>query len=67
MPLTGGWFKSSYSATASDNCVEVRFAADCVGVRDSKHRNAGAHWVSSATWQTFVGAVKRDRIGGTSA
>lgn len=63
MPPMRDWFKSSYSSPASDNCVEVRFAADCVGVRDSKHRNAGAHWVSGATWQTFVGAVKRDWIG----
>lgn len=66
MPLMDGWFKSSYSAAASDNCVEVRFAVEGVGVRDSKHRSAGAHWVSGGTWQTFVGAVKRDRIRGTS-
>ncbi|WP_258718627.1 DUF397 domain-containing protein [Saccharopolyspora gloriosae] len=36
-----GWFQSSRSAAASDNCVEVRITADEVGVRDSKER-AGA-------------------------
>lgn len=32
-----GWFKSSVSTTASDNCVEVRFAGVESRVRDSKN------------------------------
>ncbi len=32
-----GWFKSTFSSTASDNCVEVRFAGDGPRVRDSKN------------------------------
>lgn len=32
-----GWFKSSFSGTANDNCVEVRFAGTGSRVRDSKN------------------------------
>ncbi len=31
-----GWVKSTFSTTASDNCVEVRFVGDVTRVRDSK-------------------------------
>ncbi|MEU3173709.1 DUF397 domain-containing protein [Streptomyces sp. NPDC007000] len=30
------WFKSSYSGTQGDDCVEVAIAAQAVHVRDSK-------------------------------
>ncbi|MQS06220.1 DUF397 domain-containing protein [Streptomyces alkaliphilus] len=30
------WFKSSYSGTEGDNCVEVAFGEGAVLVRDSK-------------------------------
>ncbi|WP_092922486.1 DUF397 domain-containing protein [Actinopolyspora alba] len=36
----GEWLKSSYSAVASDNCVEVRLTGTAVGVRDSKNPTA---------------------------
>lgn len=31
-----GWFKSTFSTSGGDNCVEVRFAGDVARVRDSK-------------------------------
>jgi hypothetical protein len=48
------WFKSSYSAPASDNCVEVRLTDSQVGVRDSKCPDAGAVWLPRGSWSTFV-------------
>lgn len=59
------WFTSSYTNPASNNCVEVRFDAGRVGVRDTKRRAAGTHRVSAGTWRAFIGAVKGDRIGVT--
>ncbi|MBB4908347.1 DUF397 domain-containing protein [Actinophytocola algeriensis] len=32
-----GWFKSTFSSTASDNCVEVRLSDSGARVRDSKN------------------------------
>lgn len=55
--MTGdtGWFKSSHSDAASDNCVEVRFTgSDLVGVRDSKCPDGGALWLPATSWSTFV-------------
>jgi hypothetical protein len=32
-----GWFKSTFSTSGGDNCVEVRFAGSASRVRDSKN------------------------------
>lgn len=32
-----GWFKSTFSTSGGDNCVEVRFDGDGARVRDSKN------------------------------
>lgn len=32
-----GWFKSSFSGAATDNCVEVRLSDSGARVRDSKN------------------------------
>jgi hypothetical protein len=32
-----GWFESTRSAAASDNCVEVRITDTATGMRDSKN------------------------------
>lgn len=54
-----GWFKSSRSAAASDQCVECRMVAGRgVGVRDSKNAGGGALWVGSKAWAAFVAGVK---------
>lgn len=34
-----GWFKSSRSGAATDNCVEVRIMDEVTRVRDSKNPN----------------------------
>jgi hypothetical protein len=41
------WRKASYSSEGG-NCVELRRAADAVGVRDTKYRQGGALALSPA-------------------
>lgn len=48
------WFKSSYSGTSGDNCVEVAVGPGFVGVRDSKNEDGGSLAVSSAEWSAFI-------------
>lgn len=55
-----GWFKSSYSGSGGDNCLEVRIARHGpVGVRDSKNPDAGTLSVSLAAWAEFVASATR--------
>ncbi|MGW0432877.1 DUF397 domain-containing protein [Micromonospora sp. NPDC003197] len=51
------WFKSSRSSDNA-NCVEVRFADDAVGVRDSKDRSGPALAFGAAAWTGFVATLK---------
>lgn len=53
-----GWFKSTFSTTASDNCVEVRFTGDVARVRDSKNPSS----VLSVDLPALVSSVKADRL-----
>jgi hypothetical protein len=53
MNRDSGWFKSSYSMSGSEACVEVRFA-DSIGVRDSKNRDAGVLAVTGSAWAAFL-------------
>jgi hypothetical protein len=55
-----GWFRSTFSVTGNDTCVEVRIiTATAVGVRDSKDPAAGAFWVSPDAWASFVSRIRR--------
>lgn len=48
------WFKSSYSGSQGDSCVEVAVTTQAVHVRDSKNV-AGPHLaVDRARWTRFV-------------
>ncbi|MFI8087502.1 DUF397 domain-containing protein [Streptomyces sp. NPDC086080] len=51
------WFKSSYSGSEGDSCVEVAFAAGAVHVRDSKERGRPGFVASSAAWRDFLERV----------
>ncbi|CAM4001214.1 DUF397 domain-containing protein [Kibdelosporangium persicum] len=53
-----GWFKSSYSAGASDNCVEVRVTECTTSVRDTKNRSSRLD-VPTAAWLAFIAAELR--------
>ncbi|MBW4716341.1 DUF397 domain-containing protein [Saccharothrix obliqua] len=48
-----GWFKSSYSTSGNDACVEVRLTGATAAVRDSKNPD-GSIQVSRASWQDFL-------------
>ena len=47
------WRKSSYSGTQG-SCVEVAYASDVVGVRDTKNRDGGALLVAADAWRAFT-------------
>lgn len=48
------WFKSSYSSSASGDCVEVAVTPATIHVRDSKNRRAPHLTLSPRTWAEFV-------------
>ncbi|WP_405984915.1 DUF397 domain-containing protein [Streptomyces sp. NBC_00872] len=48
------WFKSSYSGSGGDNCVEVALDDKCVHVRDSKDTGLRPFTVTSDAWSAFT-------------
>ncbi|MFI8370231.1 DUF397 domain-containing protein [Streptomyces sp. NPDC085466] len=53
-PKELAWFKSSYSGTQGDSCVEVAVAGPAVHVRDSKDVSRPAFAVGREGWGRFV-------------
>ncbi|MBT3149755.1 DUF397 domain-containing protein [Streptomyces sp. CHD11] len=53
------WFKSSYSGSQGDSCVEVAHASGVVHVRDSKAKDGPQLVVRGVAWRDFVGRVER--------
>ncbi|MBB1243524.1 DUF397 domain-containing protein [Streptomyces durbertensis] len=51
------WFKSSYSGSAGDDCVEVAAADRAVRVRDSKDVTRPHLAVRTEQWSRFIGYV----------
>ncbi|MGW3728711.1 DUF397 domain-containing protein [Streptomyces sp. NPDC000851] len=49
------WFKSSYSGTEGDNCIEVAITEQAVRVRDSKDVTRPHLAVGRDEWSRFVG------------
>ena len=48
------WFKSSYSGSSGDDCVEVAIAEQAVHVRDSKDVSRPAFVVGREGWRSFL-------------
>ncbi|MFJ5266492.1 DUF397 domain-containing protein [Streptomyces sp. NPDC088387] len=48
------WFKSSYSGSQGDDCVEVASCPKVIHVRDSKHKEGPRVTVSASTWTEFL-------------
>ncbi|MFE7712011.1 DUF397 domain-containing protein [Streptomyces sp. NPDC057486] len=48
------WFKSSYSGTQGDSCVEVAIAERVVHVRDSKDVTGPAFAIGREGWGQFL-------------
>ena len=58
-PRDTGWFKSTYSAPASDDCVECRITEQHgTDVRDSKNPDGGTVSVGPAAWSQFLAHLK---------
>ncbi|MEU9136810.1 DUF397 domain-containing protein [Streptomyces sp. NPDC048404] len=59
------WFKSSYSGSQGDDCVEVAMSgtgaelAGTVHVRDSKLDRSPQFAVTPGAWQSFVSYARR--------
>ncbi|UIX30240.1 DUF397 domain-containing protein [Streptomyces sp. GQFP] len=51
------WFKSSYSGSQGDDCVEVAVDGRAVHVRDSKDVIRPDFAVGREVWSRFVGFV----------
>lgn len=51
------WFRSSYSGSEGDDCVEVAHAPGAVHVRDSKEKDGPRFAVSPSAWGDFLGRV----------
>ncbi|MFF8595686.1 DUF397 domain-containing protein [Streptomyces sp. NPDC015220] len=48
------WFKSSYSGSENDNCVEVAVRPGAVHVRDSKDKRIRPLVVTPTAWSAFA-------------
>ncbi|MFD5391942.1 DUF397 domain-containing protein [Streptomyces sp. NPDC127074] len=51
------WFKSSYSGSEGDNCVEVAIRTTAVHVRDSKDTGRTPLTVSPEAWAAFIAHI----------
>ncbi|MEU9084726.1 DUF397 domain-containing protein [Streptomyces sp. NPDC048357] len=51
------WFKSSYSGSEGDSCVEVATCTDAVHIRDSKVSAGPELAVTPASWDAFLGGI----------
>ncbi|MFJ9715685.1 DUF397 domain-containing protein [Streptomyces sp. NPDC101213] len=48
------WFKSSYSGSDGDACVEVATGMQAIHVRDSKDRRSPELALSPTAWSDFI-------------
>ena len=55
-----GWHKSK--ASGSGSCVEVRFAAEHVHVRDTKDKHGPILTFTHAEWRAFLTGVRLDEF-----
>ncbi|MEU7383470.1 DUF397 domain-containing protein [Streptomyces sp. NPDC042207] len=48
------WFKSSYSGSENDNCVEVAVRPEAIHIRDSKDKSIRPLAVTPTAWSAFA-------------
>ncbi|MCP9957688.1 DUF397 domain-containing protein [Streptomyces sudanensis] len=53
------WFKSSYSGSTGQDCVEAAMLPEGIAVRDSKNPGGGAFAVPAGPWGVFLDALCR--------
>ncbi|WP_418152623.1 DUF397 domain-containing protein [Actinoalloteichus caeruleus] len=56
------WRKSTRSTNGMNSCVEVGGAPGLAGIRDTKNRAGGTLVVSRQAFDSFITAVKADRL-----
>ncbi|MEE1831033.1 DUF397 domain-containing protein [Streptomyces sp. SP17KL33] len=56
------WFKSSYSGSEGDNCVEIAVRTEAVLIRDSKDTDRQALAVSRDAWSAFTALAADSRV-----
>lgn len=54
------WFKSSYSGSQGDSCVEVAKGTQAIHVRDSKDQRSPELALSTTAWDDFVTYAAQD-------
>ncbi|MDR7301871.1 DUF397 domain-containing protein [Haloactinomyces albus] len=52
-------WRTSTRSQGQGTCVEVGFAVEAVGVRDTEDREGGQLTLSPARWQSFLTTLKR--------
>ncbi|MFD7556062.1 DUF397 domain-containing protein [Streptomyces sp. NPDC059835] len=55
------WFKSSYSGSEGDDCVEVAACTDAIHIRDSKVTAGPELAVTPTAWSEFLVGVASNR------
>ncbi|MET8556230.1 DUF397 domain-containing protein [Streptomyces sp. NPDC004959] len=55
------WFKSSYSGSEGDSCVEVALTPLAVHIRDSKDTTRPSFTAAPPAWADFLTAVATQR------
>ncbi|MDQ1025256.1 hypothetical protein QF035_002838 [Streptomyces umbrinus] len=55
------WFKSSYSGSQGDDCVEVAASPAAIHVRDSKNSRGPQLALSPDAWAGFISSVSGPR------
>lgn len=53
------WYKSSYSSSASGDCLEVASNPDTIHIRDSKNRQGPQLRLSPTAWSAFLAHAAR--------
>lgn len=48
------WFKSSYSGSENDNCIEIAMHPEAVHIRDSKDKRIRPLVVTPTAWVAFA-------------
>ncbi|MFF8593523.1 DUF397 domain-containing protein [Streptomyces sp. NPDC015220] len=54
------WFKSSYSGSQGDDCVEVAASTQAIHVRDSKDQQSPELALSPTVWSDFISYAAQD-------
>ncbi|MFJ3819494.1 DUF397 domain-containing protein [Streptomyces nodosus] len=58
------WFKSSYSGSENDNCVEVAVRPEAVHIRDSKDKGIRPLVVAPGAWAAFTALAAGSSLDG---